>query len=362
MIRNRSTLFFLAVTGCLSAAESSSTSVPTFWRYAHPEAKMYIGIDIGRISSSAVGQRIKQEMTRMGVKKMASDNGMGFFQDIDRVLVSTTGEVTDAKKKQPPSVVAIQGKFDLNAFRRDMARKKAARFTYKNAEIYRRGNTNDMVVAIVSTNVMLLGDGPSLKLAIDNHSGTDEDFIHASLVRRAVELDQLYDVWFASEVSPASAAKAAGAAGPSKLFEETESFEGGISFRKGLGLDFALHNKTAEAAGKLATAMRLLMDLADAKEAETKALIEKVVVSADGQDVHLSLAWEEKEIMAGIDSVLKGGFAAVKGKSPSVAGKAAPAPEAMTAAATPPAPAEPQRPMVVRIINADGGPREVVLR
>lgn len=356
MIRTHTIVSLLAAAVCAGAAESSSTSVPTFWRYAHPEAKMLVGVDVNRITGSAVGQRFKREITQMGFKKMASDNGMGFFQDVDRVLVSSTGEPSDLqqKKQQPPTVIAIQGKFDLNAFRREMARKKAAKFTYKSAEIYRRGNTNDMVVAVVSPTVMLLGDGPSLKLAIDNHADADPDLAGTSLMRRAVELDQLYDVWFASEVSPASAAEAAGAGGPGKLLEETESFEGGVSFKKGLGLDFALHNKSSEAAAKLAAAMRLMMDLAPAKDPETAALLKKVVVSSDGQDVHLSFAFEEKEIMAGIDSVMN----ARMGK-PSVAGSARTQQTQPVAMAAPP---PPPPPMVVKILNAEGGPREVQLR
>lgn len=356
MFLNRTILSLLAVSICSSAAETSSTSLPTFWRYAHPDAKMFMGIDISRISGSAVGQRVKREIAQMGVKKMATENGMGFFQDVDRVLISSTGEPGEGQKKQPPAVIAIQGKFDLNAFRREMARKKAAKFNYKNAEIYRRGNTNDMVVAVVGPNVMLLGDGPSLKLAIDNHGDPDSELTHASLMRRAVELDQLYDIWFASEVSPSAAAEAAGAGGPGKLFEETESFEGGLSFKKGLGLDFALHNKSPEAASKLATAMRLMMDLAPAKDADTAALMKKVTIASDGQDVHFSFAYEEKEIMAGIDSIMN----ARMGKTPAAKpanGKAG-APVTVAAAAPPP----PPPPMVVKILNAEGGPREVVLR
>ncbi len=359
MIRTRTIFSLFAAAFCSFAAETSSTSVPTFWRYAHPEAKMLAGVDLSRISASAVGQRIKREIAQTGIKKMAADNGMGFFQNVDRVLISSTGEPGDSPKKQPPTVVAIQGKFDMNAFRREMTRKGAAKFNYKTAEIYRRGNTNDMVVAVVGPAVMLLGDGPSLKLAIDNHAEADPELAGTSLMRRAVELDQLYDVWFASEVSPASAAEAAGAGGPGKLFEETEGFEGGLSFKKGLGLDFALHNKSAEAAAKLATAMRLMLDLAPTKDPETDALMKKITIASDGQDVHLSFAYEEKEIMAGIDSIMN----ARMGRAPSAKAAARKGQQpVMTAAAAPAPPPPPPPPLVVKILNAEGGTREVLLQ
>jgi hypothetical protein len=350
---------------CAGAAENISSSVPTFWRYAHPDARMLVGVDVGRIASSAVGQRVKREIAQIGIKAAISGSGFGFLQDIQRVLISSTGELTDSKPgKQPPAVIAIQGKFDVTALRAEMTRKKAAKFVYKNAEIFRRGSNNDMVVAVVSGNVLLVGDGPSLKLAIDNHAEADPEFIESSLVRRAVELDGLYEVWFASEVSPVTVAESAGApTGRMKFFADTNGFEGGISFRKGLGLELAIHNNNEEAAAKLASAMRLAMDLVPADDKQSADLLRKVVVSNDASSVHVSFAYDEKEVMAGIDTViasrLKGPMLTAKaGQSPQSAER--PLPRQVALAAEPIA--ADAKPMVVRILNADGGTREVVLR
>ncbi len=363
----------LAICAIAAAAEANPPSMPSFWRYAHPGAKMYMGVDLTRIFSSPAGKAIQKEMDRAGFKKVAADQGMGFFPSVDRVLISTTGESVaaagkgNAAKKQPPVVIAVQGKFDTAALRKDMLEKGAARFAYKSAEIFRRGKTNDMLVALVSSQVMLLGDGPSLKLAIDHHDSADPGATATTLMNRAVELDGLYDLWFASEVSPSDVAEgAAGAAGPAQMFKDTEGFEGGISFKKGLGLDFAFHNKTGESASAMATALNLMAKLGQPdkdKDPEAAEMFDRLKIAANGSDVMVSLAFEEKDVLAAIDKIKSSAGPGSKRSTPTpvTLAKGAPAPQPASEPVVI-APAAKPAPLKIRILNLEEGPREIAFQ
>ena len=47
-------------------AASGSTSMPSFWRYAHPDAKALIGVEWNRILHSSVGTEIRQKLHEGG--------------------------------------------------------------------------------------------------------------------------------------------------------------------------------------------------------------------------------------------------------------------------------------------------------
>ncbi len=330
---------------------------------------MLVGIDLGRVWRSTPGQRIRRALEQAGMKKMSIDSGFGFISDVERVLVSTPGESKGkAKSKQPPVVIAIQGKYDAVALRKDLLKKGAARFSYRGAEIFRRGSRNDMVVALLNSQTMLMGDGPSIKAAMDLHGSAKPSDYDNALMRRAVELDGLYDVWFASEVSPMAVAEGAlGNKGPAALFAGTDAFEGGVSFAKGLAVDFAFRNKTAADAEKMAAALNMMVQLgaASSKDAEMDGFLEKLAIRAADVNVHLTVAWDEKQVAAGLDmaeSRVRGGpMAAVRrdGQEPGTSvAKGELRPRGMVLYSPLPSPA----PMTIRIFNAEGGPREVPLR
>jgi hypothetical protein len=336
-------------------------TVPSFWRYVHPKAKMLVGIDFGRIWRSQAGQRIRRGLEEAGMRKISAESGFGFMPDIDRVLLSTTGE-TPKKGQQPPVVLAIQGKYESAAVRRDLAKKGAVRYSYKGAEIYRRpatkgGSSNNMVLALVNPQTMLMGDGPSIKAAIDLHGAADPSAHDNTLMRRATELDGLYDIWLASEVSPEAVAEGAVGSGklqgPAAIFAATEAFEGGLSFAKGLAIDFAFRNSSDADAEKMAAAMSLLLQMAasGSNHPEAAEFLKKVEIKAAGERVHLALAWDEQQVAAGLNLL-----------ESRIAGNRKPVATPTTAHSRPVAELAKPAPATIRIFNLDGGTREVPLR
>ncbi|MBM3734526.1 MAG: hypothetical protein FJW39_01965 [Acidobacteria bacterium] len=354
---HRILLAALIITGLAQGAESAMAPVPSFWKYVHPKAKVLVGLDLTRIWRSPAGQRLQKEMDRIGVKKIAADQGMGFFPNIDRVLLSSPGDGSKGKKAaQPPGVMAMQGRFDMAAMRRDFLKKGASRVSYKGAEIFRKGASGDIVAALVSQNIMLLGDGPSVRLAMDHREVADSSALRTPLVSRAAELDALYDFWLASEVSPGGIASGTELPGPAKMFEAIEGFEGGVSFQKGLQVAFGFHNKDSEAASQMASALNAMLQLAALggdKDPDAADMLKRTAVELHDSDVIVSLNYTEPEFLAMLDKVQ----VRMGGKEP---GTRAAAPAGSPAAA--PVPPPPAPPKTIRIMNLDGGTREIPFR
>ena len=92
-------------------AEPQSASLPTYWRYSHPEAKVLMGMDVRGILNSPLGQKLFQEMKSLGGTwtSSASAEDMELLQGIERVFLSApaqAGNLTGAAQRE--AVVAIQ--------------------------------------------------------------------------------------------------------------------------------------------------------------------------------------------------------------------------------------------------------------
>src|SRR5687768_2498607 len=99
---------FLGMPLCLAA---QSTSLPTFWRYSHPDAKALVGIDVKSIGESPFGARLLKEFAEAGFKARAQAEGFDFLNETERLLLSSPGTAPGAGQDSAPFVIALQGKF-----------------------------------------------------------------------------------------------------------------------------------------------------------------------------------------------------------------------------------------------------------
>jgi hypothetical protein len=168
-----------------------------------------------------------------------------------------------------------------------------------------------------------------------------------------VELDAVHELWFTSEVSPAELSENPAAAA---MLADVIGFEGGLTFRRGLGIEVHLNTETAESSQKLAMGLQALLQMASMGEQKPGGpadLLKKLTVGADATQVRLALSFDQAELDRGLDE-LKVSFQ--KGVTGSIAGAR---PGSRTPAVD--APAVPAGPLSIKIYNAEGGTREIPL-
>ena len=335
------------------AAAAAVPSQPAYRRYVHPQAKAMAGVDLARISASPLGKRLATQIDGLGLKQKALAEGMDFASDVEKVLFSSPGEL-GAKEGQTklsgeaPFLVSMQGKFKIDRLRKSLMARKSTRQVYLNAEVWMPAK-GDTGLAIVNSQVMLLGDRKSLHTVLDAHaSGADADPDEENpVIKRAAELGSQYDVWLVSDAS----IEGLGAATPvpqAEMLNGIDQFELGISLRQGLKADVSLHGRTPEETSKLGTmlaGLKALMALSvqQKKEPELTAMLDKLNIGTSGERVMVSVQFSQKDLDRGIDSMM------------------ANTPGAKVATAAKPAQIAPAGPLMVRIYNADGGDREFPL-
>lgn len=380
----------LILLGCgWLVAEPQSASLPTYWRYAHPDAKVLMGLDVRGILNSPLGQKLFQEIKAMGGKWTSSASGdeMALFQGIDRVFISAPAQTSMMQPSAPKeAVIAIQGAFDLAKLRK-MAAPKAQKKLYKGIEVWSetapQPGKADMVLAMVSPQLLLLGDPRSLRAAIDNHAAAGPEKAYDPVFLRATELAPLYELWFVGNIPPKSLAgeSAEGGAGPSFLagFDSVESFEAGISMKQGMQLQFNLNAQSPNDASKMAQGLAGMMMFASAAQADNPELgefLKRVKFGSAGAQVQVSAAWSQAELESGMKQIQARAMKSMGDPTAAVPTRPAAngaaewnvAPQnpgratiANAEPVQPVAPAEPAGPLTVKILNAEGGSKELVI-
>jgi hypothetical protein len=355
----RSLILGLIAAGTLAA---QSTSLPTFWRFSHPQAKALVGVDIKRLMDSPFGQRLAKEFEQAGFKAKAQAEGMDFFKGVDRVLISSPGQVAGKKAKDnAPFVAAMQGKFDLAQIRAFVKQQGAIKSWHQKVELLSpdpksAGSAGpDFCLALVSAQTIIAGDKTSVKAALDHHASADPSSSSHALYQRAAELDAVHEIWFTSEISPAELSENQTAAA---MLADVDGFEGGVTFRRGLGLEVHLHTTTAEASQKLGTGLQALMQMAamaEQKPGGPADLLKKLTIASEATQVKLALSFDQAELDRGIDELKASVTKGVAGSVASIqGGESRPLPAAEPAA-------DPSKPLVIKVFNAEGGPKQIPL-
>lgn len=349
-MRPSALLCSLASLAVVAWAEPGSLSMPTLWRYSHPEAKALIGIEWQKILQSRVGREVRAKIRETGPAGFA---GLDFLESVDRIVISSAGNGKAGGGEHPPAVIAAQGKFDIGKLRALAATKLAAAGAYRSVEILEenRGGERPMALALVSPLTVLLGDSGSVRAALDNFFAEDPSQLQNPLFTRAAELAVASDLWI---VAHASLADFSGN-GPqqAQFLNDVESLEAGLSFRDGMELQVNLGAKSPESAQNLAGGLQFLLGMAMARrqqETGVPDLTRNLQVVTDGELVRIALRLTETELEAGFREVAPSVMAALHPDS---------APPERTTAPAAVWPAAQKR--IIRIYGLAEGVREVPL-
>ncbi len=348
-----------------AAAQGQQQSQPAYRRYIHPGAKAMAGIDLARMASSPLGKKLAEQINGFGVKEKASAEGLEFVSDIEKLVLSSPGEVGTkggpaTLSEEAPFVVAMQGKFKIDKIRKSLMARKATRLIHENAEVWlpAKGDTS---LAIINSQLMLLGDRKSLRATLEAAAAAQAGDGNASeeneepVRKRAGELAKMYDFWLVSDASFEGLGAAAPNVPQAEMLSGIDQLEVGVSFRQGLAADVSLHGKTPEETAKLGVMLAGVKALAalsvqQKKQPELTDMLDKLKVGTSGERVMLSVKFSQKELDRGFASFAGGNLSAKATTKPTITN------EPPVKLPRPPEPA-----LVVRIFNAEGGTREIPL-
>jgi hypothetical protein len=360
----------IALSLCLAAtaAAAGSTSHPSFWRYAHPQAKILAGVEWHRLATAPLASQLKQqfekEMGGLSLANLPKMPALDFLSGIERIFVSSPGESkrVAGRKRNPQFVAALQGRFDLAQVRQAIARDGARATLYKGVVLLvPAGPAGDQCIGLVSPQVLLFGDRVGVQSALDNHgSALPPSPEQARLYARAAELADGNDLWLAGAISPADLA--ADVAPEARILADVQSFEAGLSLQSGLGLQVNLNTKTEEGARAIGTAIQGMLGLFAMQaqnDPQTAEFLKKLKIASGPSRVSLALHVDQTEMEKNLGAWFTKAYATGPGPvslRPKVTGEP-PAP-VESAAVHPP---EPPKPAVIRIYGAQGGTREIPL-
>ncbi|MGH9673467.1 MAG: hypothetical protein ACRD44_09825 [Bryobacteraceae bacterium] len=350
----------LCLTGVAIAA--GSTSHPSFWRYAHPEAKVLVGVEWHRLAGAALVDQLKKELPPgLTIRSIPNVGDLEMLKNIERVFLSSPG-APKGKKETAKFVAAIQGRFDLTKVRQFIVKQGAAPAVHRGVALLISTKRNDdQCMALVSPQVLLVGNRAAVQAALDHHAAASPHAQQNKLYHRAGELSAANDVWVVGTISPADLA---GSDMPqAQMLKDVESFEAGLTLQTGLGLQVSLNTRTGEGAKALDAAIQGIMALVAMQgqdDPQAAEFLKKLKITSDQSRVSVAISVDQAELEKGIRSfrarAQRGEVARVDVR-PTATGVTI----ANAGPATAPAPAEPARPQVIRIFGAEGGPREITL-
>ncbi len=353
-----------------AAVPAGASSHPTLWRYAHPESKLVVGIEWRGVLESAVATKLKQQLPKEVGFQVPVVPALDFLDHIERVFVSSPGDPPQARHGAPAEtrvVAAIQGRFDLAKVRGAFLKKGTVSRFYRNVPLLVSSQAGtSQCLALVSPEILLLGDPSSVQKSIDLHASGTLPMALVLLFQRASELAAAgHHFWMVGTISPAELA------GPEvpqmQLLADVESFEVAVSLRDGLGVNVGLSSKSETSAKMLSNAVEGFMRLAvleSRNRPEAAGFLDKLKVTTEQNRVSVAVRLDEAEIDKGLNQLRSPASLASVDVRPKVT-----VPSEFKRAPTPPwvavarssQPPEPSKPAVIRIYGAEGGTREVTL-
>ncbi len=283
------------------------------WELSDPGAKLLMGIDIKSLRESALGQSIREQMSKIPPQGNGAQSplqgpmqamALGFLDQIDRVFASSqpnppaTGAA--AAKHNPPFVLVVQGRFPMDELKPFL---KGTSRRYRDADVYRMSQTDATTFAFIKgegdSSTLLLGDEKSVLAAIGRRGGAP--IPESALLKRAQTLASAHDFWLIAE-GPLSGFKPTGPGTnnplASQIAAQIKGLNMGLALRDGFQLELSVdaesHAVAAEMTQLLSTQIQLAM-LAQANNPQTAEISNKLHISAEGNRMQLSLALTKDE-------------------------------------------------------------------
>ncbi|MDQ2950013.1 MAG: hypothetical protein M3Y27_29430, partial [Acidobacteriota bacterium] len=267
-------LFLLGSAWSMTA--SAETGQP-LWRFAHPNAKTLVGLEVGRIRQSGPQSGQQSGMTgwfeKTWLENLAGHlPGLEFLNQVDQVLVSSPGCASPDDAAEPPVLVMVLGRFDPAKVRQLLRKQGAKPQMFDGITVFRpQGKAaKEFAFAVLDAGTILAGDAQSIFSSIERLR-LPADGPTSAIAARAESFKSNYDFWVVmTEPSALTSQRLQlGALTQSALMQGVSGIELGGSLREGLTLTGSLRMATDQDARALKDEFSKLLKLA-AKDHATK--------------------------------------------------------------------------------------------
>lgn len=337
------------------------------WAYTHPEAKVLIGVDWQRAKSSPTAEMIRKQLIGLGGPGMDMAKGFDFIESVDRILLSAPGEL-GGTASESPMLLVLQGKVDHAALRKSLIPGTAVE-RYKGLDLLIAPpgkDGQDLIAALVSDSITLLGDRASIELALEDGHGLRDE----ALLARAEKMAASSEIWMIAATPPMKT-PAGGEPNPlASSFDELQSMDFGISLAQGLGLKMNMEFSDAASAQSLAMGAQMLTSMmmsSDKNTPEMAQIARSLNIEQTGStlqvNVDIPLELLQKGVIQARSGIEESGPRTLEGllgigpKPGAIAGVR----PTVSGAIEPVQPAWPREPetRTIRIVGLDDGVREI---
>ena len=339
---------FLAFVLLMASQGATAQTNSTLWRFVNPKTKAIVGINWSRIQQTRAGELMRE---RLGDSPLPLP-GVEFLNDVERVIVSSTGNPNPNDQQEPPILMAVRGRFDLADLRKKMIEHHAKRQMYGDFQIYRLQDTGakDLAIAPLDAQTLLVGDAGSVFAALEHNGYAGAE--NSPALARAATLDATYDFW-AVLTSPRAMASQhlMEMFTAEELGDAAQGFEAGISFRDGMAMNLSIATESEDAARKLSSTISKVVNLSAKDKPTNPALADierKLKIGTEKSTVTLTLRLTKDELSKAAEKFDQ--YRKEKDRHLAEAALAA-------KAAAPPPPPPPK--MVIRIDGLENGAREI---
>lgn len=340
------------------------------WRYSPPDATALVGIQWGHLRKTLSDALLRSELEDFGLPSAAAQE---LLKSVDGIYLSA-GAADPAKgRKDAPLLITLKGRFNLGDLRAMALSAKLTVRPYRFAEILipAGAGPQDMVIALVNAETVLLADPRDLRHALDQSGAGATARADNPLFEQADRMMDAYDAWAVAYLNP----------GPGAALGDAEGLAGGVVWEDGLQAKLRLSTPGAPAAAQLASTLterfRRAGSTAGRKRAGAVNVWSLMQVTPDQKDVVITLDLDAQQFSHSgeqLQTVLTSLMPTPGSAPPAPAVRAQAVPVAapgIATASTPlaakPAPAaesapkEARPPQVIRIYGLEEGTREIRL-
>ncbi len=223
---------------------------------AHPDAKLLLGLDWRRLVESPLGPVVLKQVQQGGHPLLVF---LESIENVDRILFSSPGRQPGGR---PPMLVAGQGRFQLAKIRAMAKSDGAVSRRYNDVELLVAPNASnqDLHFALLEEQIILVGDGASVKSAIDRWQRKDSSHQKNPVYARALGMSTAQEIWAVADTPSESLASLN--LGDSELAEQVERLEIGLTVSQTLNAHLLVHASSEEAADTLGAGLPALLQLA----------------------------------------------------------------------------------------------------
>ena len=248
-----------------------------------PDAKMIAGVQLGQAKASPFGQFVLSQAGPMTeLDKLKAATGFDPRTDLTEMVAGSTGTAT--------GLVAGHGLFQSTQLTSLASRTGAVTENYRGIMLI--GGAGAERVAFLDGTTVVIGDGPSVKAAVDRWIGGRS---RGALTAKAVELSATSQAWAVAaglnDLQPKSGAYAPPEAQlMQNVMAKIGQVSGGLNFGDTITMRGQAQTSSTQDAQVLADVFRLLVTMA-APQAPLPVMPE---VSANGNNVNFTLQLTEQ--------------------------------------------------------------------